>query len=222
MRLLLFAFILLFGFTSCAQSRKEKAATTPSASATQQNQKVPDSLAVATFAGGCFWCTEEAAEKLRGVYDVVSGYTGGSTKNPTYEQVSSGLTGHAEAVQITYDPKTVTYETLLEAFFAAHDPTTLNRQGPDEGTQYRSAIFYRTPEEKAMIDAYIKKLNTARAFQAPIVTEVAALKEFYPAEEEHQDFYRNNPNNPYMRAVSTPKVEKFKKKMEGKLKTDNE
>ncbi|WP_210463263.1 peptide-methionine (S)-S-oxide reductase MsrA [Rufibacter roseolus] len=218
MRLLLFACIFLLGFTSCAQGRKEKQAATSAKPSAQQPTVSRDSLSVATFAGGCFWCTEEAAEKLKGVYDVVSGYTGGSTKNPTYEQVSTGLTGHAEAVQIYYDPKVVSYHTLLEAFFAAHDPTTLNRQGPDEGTQYRSAIFYRTPEEKAQIDAYIKQLNSARAFQAPIVTQVVAFKAFYPAEEEHQDFYRNNPNNPYMRAVSTPKVDKFKKKMEGKLK----
>ncbi|RNI25959.1 peptide-methionine (S)-S-oxide reductase MsrA [Rufibacter latericius] len=220
MRLLAFAFIFLFGFSSCAQSPKEKQTATKTSSATKQPSVPRDSLAIATFAGGCFWCTEEAAEKLKGVHDVISGYTGGSTKNPTYEQVSTGLTGHAEAVQIYYDPKVVSYQTLLEAFFAAHDPTTLNRQGPDEGTQYRSAIFYRTPEEKAQIEEYMKKLNATRAFQAPIVTEVAALKEFYPAEEEHQDFYRNNPNNPYMRAVSTPKVEKFKKKMEGKLKDE--
>jgi peptide-methionine (S)-S-oxide reductase len=219
MRLLSFAFIFLLGFSSCAQNRKEKPAATGSTAAAQTSVS-RDNLSVATFAGGCFWCTEEAAEKLKGVQEVVSGYTGGSTKNPTYEQVSSGLTGHAEAVQIYYDPKVVSYETLLEAFFAAHDPTTLNRQGPDEGTQYRSAIFYNTPEEKAQIDAYLKKLNATRAFQAPIVTQVAALTQFYPAEEEHQDFYRHNPNNPYMRAVSTPKVEKFKQKMQGKLKDE--
>ncbi|WP_205500135.1 peptide-methionine (S)-S-oxide reductase MsrA [Rufibacter psychrotolerans] len=218
MRLLLVALVLLLGFTSCAQSRKEKQTASQKAPAQKEATVPRDSLAVATFAGGCFWCTEEAAEKLRGVHDVVSGYTGGTTKNPTYEQVSTGLTGHAEAVQIYYDPNVVSYQTLLEAFFAAHDPTTLNRQGPDVGTQYRSAIYYRTPQEKTQIDAYIRQLNAARAFQAPIVTEVAPLKEFYPAEEEHQDFYRNNPNNPYMRAVSTPKVEKFKQKMEGKLK----
>ncbi|GGK87546.1 peptide-methionine (S)-S-oxide reductase MsrA [Rufibacter glacialis] len=218
MRVFLFAFIFLLGFTSCAQTRNEKKA--PTAKAATPAAPRPDSLAVATFAGGCFWCTEEAAEKLRGVYDVISGYTGGTTKNPTYAQISTGQTGHAEAVQIHYDPKTISYETLLEAFFAAHDPTTLNRQGPDEGTQYRSAIFYRTPAEKAQIEAYIQKLNAARAFQAPIVTEVAALQEFYPAEAEHQDFYRHNPDNPYMRAVSTPKVEKFKKKMAGKLKEE--
>ncbi|MFB9863463.1 peptide-methionine (S)-S-oxide reductase [Rufibacter immobilis] len=217
MRHLLFAFIFLLILSSCARNRPEKAPKA-SAPATAQTTVSKDSLAVATFAGGCFWCTEEAAEKLKGVHEVISGYTGGATKNPTYEQVSSGLTGHAEAVQIYYDPKVVSYQTLLEAFFAAHDPTTLNRQGPDVGTQYRSAIYYRTPQEKAQIDAYIRQLNSARAFQAPIVTEVAPLKEFYPAEEEHQDFYRHNPDNPYMRAVSTPKVEKLKKKMQGKLK----
>ncbi|MFC6997160.1 peptide-methionine (S)-S-oxide reductase MsrA [Rufibacter roseus] len=219
MRLLTYSLLLLLGIASCAQSQSstqtapaEKAVTQLPASAKKEN------LAVATFAGGCFWCTEEAAEKLKGVHEVISGYTGGHTANPTYEEVSTGTTGHAEAVQIYYDSTVVSYNTLLEAFFAAHDPTTLNRQGPDVGTQYRSAIFYSTPQQKAQIDAYLKKLNATRAFQAPIVTQVAPLTEFYPAEEEHQDFYRHNPNNPYMRAVSKPKLEKFKEKMEGKLK----
>lgn len=216
MRHLFFAGILLLGFTSCAQSpNQNKTAATAHPDAVSH-----DNLAVATFAGGCFWCTEEAAEKLKGVADVVSGYTGGRTANPTYEQISTGTTGHAEAVQIYYDSTVVSYHTLLEAFFAAHDPTTLNRQGPDVGTQYRSAIFYRTPQEKAQAEAYIRNLNAARAFQAPIVTQVAPLAEFYPAEDEHQDFYRNNPNNPYMRAVSTPKLEKFKQKMQGRLKDE--
>ncbi|GAA4306174.1 peptide-methionine (S)-S-oxide reductase MsrA [Nibribacter koreensis] len=217
MRPIIFSLILLLGFTSCAQSQnKKQTSTTKKASAAAPAKK--DGLAVATFAGGCFWCTEESAEKLKGVHEVVAGYTGGTVKNPTYEQVTTGMTGHAEAVQIHYDPAVISYETLLEAFFAAHDPTTLNRQGPDVGTQYRSAIFYKTPEEKAQIDAYIAKLNSARAFQAPIVTQVEPLKEFYVAEDYHQDFYKTNPDNPYMRAVSKPKLEKFKQKMEGKLK----
>ncbi|MBA9078371.1 MULTISPECIES: peptide-methionine (S)-S-oxide reductase MsrA [Rufibacter] len=219
MRHLLFSFILLLGLSACAQRQKNNQTAAPKAATPQPT--TPNGLAVATFAGGCFWCTEEAAEKLKGVTSVVSGYTGGTTKNPTYEEVSTGQSGHAEAVQITYDPKVISYQTLLEAFFAAHDPTTLNRQGPDVGTQYRSAIFYRTPEEKKQIDAYIQQLNAARAFQAPIVTQVVAFTEFWPAEQEHQDFYKYNQDNPYMRAVSKPKLEKFKKKMEGKLK-DNE
>ncbi|QHL89462.1 peptide-methionine (S)-S-oxide reductase MsrA [Nibribacter ruber] len=212
--------MILLGFTSCAQSQNKKQTTKRSQSTTTTAPVPKEGLAVATFAGGCFWCTEESAEKLKGVHEVVSGYTGGTVKNPTYEQVSSGMTGHAEAVQIHYDPKVISYQTLLEAFFAAHDPTTLNRQGPDVGTQYRSAIFYKTPEEKAQIDAYIAKLNSARAFQAPIVTQVEPLKEFYPAEDYHQDFYKTNPDNPYMQSVSKPKLEKFKKKMEGKLKDE--
>ncbi|AMM51255.1 protein-methionine-S-oxide reductase [Rufibacter sp. DG15C] len=216
MRHLFFSLILLLGFTSCAQSQNKKQTSTKKTTASAPINK--EGLAVATFAGGCFWCTEESAEKLKGVHEVVSGYTGGTVKNPTYEQVTTGMTGHAEAVQIHYDPKVISYQTLLEAFFAAHDPTTLNRQGPDVGTQYRSAIFYKTPEEKAQIDAYIAKLNSARAFQAPIVTQVEPLKEFYVAEDYHQDFYKTNPDNPYMRAVSKPKLEKFKQKMEGKLK----
>jgi peptide-methionine (S)-S-oxide reductase len=216
MRHLFFSLILLLGITSCAQSQNKKQASPKKSTASAAVSK--EGLAVATFAGGCFWCTEESAEKLKGVHEVVSGYTGGTVKNPTYEQVTTGMTGHAEAVQIHYDPKVISYQTLLEAFFAAHDPTTLNRQGPDVGTQYRSAIFYKTPEEKAQIDAYIAKLNSARAFQAPIVTQVEPLKEFYVAEDYHQDFYKTNPDNPYMRAVSKPKLEKFKQKMEGKLK----
>jgi peptide-methionine (S)-S-oxide reductase len=218
MRHFLFSIFLLLGMAACAQSQNKKQTAAAESTSVKKTNKNKSELAVATFAGGCFWCTEEAAEKLRGVEDVISGYTGGATKNPTYEQISTGLTGHAEAIQIYYDSTVISYETLLEAFFAAHDPTTLNRQGPDVGTQYRSAIFYRTQKEKAQIDAYIQKLNSTRAFQAPIVTQVAALKEFYPAEAEHQDFYRYNPDNPYMQSVSKPKLEKFKKKMEGKLK----
>ncbi|MGV3540501.1 MAG: peptide-methionine (S)-S-oxide reductase MsrA [Rufibacter sp.] len=220
MKLLLYSCILLLVFSSCAQSQDKKQPSASTATSDKKTKVSHKGLAVATFAGGCFWCTEESAEKLKGVADVVSGYTGGSTPNPTYEEVSSGETGHAEAVQIYYDPGVVSYQTLLEAFFAAHDPTTLNRQGPDVGTQYRSAIFYRTPEEKKQIDAYVRQLNAARAFQAPIVTQVVPFNECWPAEEEHQDFYKHNPDNPYMRAVSKPKLEKFKKKMEGKLKED--
>jgi peptide-methionine (S)-S-oxide reductase len=151
-------------------------------------------------------------EEVRGVREVVSGYAGGPEKKPTYEQVGSGRTGHAEAVQIYYDPKQVSYATLLDVFFrAAHDPTTLNRQGPDVGTQYRSAAFYRTSQEKEQIAAAIQRVNAAKQYPNPIVTQVAAFTEFWPAEDYHQGYYRLHPNDSYIQAVSTPKVEKFRK-----------
>lgn len=217
MRNLLIILCSLLVLSSCAQGQNKPK---DQKSAPLKTAASHEGLAVATFASGCFWCTEEAAEQLKGVEDVVSGYTGGTTANPTYEEVSSGTTGHAEAVQLYYDPQVISYQTLLKAFFAAHDPTTLNRQGADVGTQYRSAIFYRTPQEKAQIEAYIQQLNASRAFQAPIVTQVVPFKEFFPAEDYHQDFYRHNPDNPYMKAVSEPKLEKFKKEMKGTLKNN--
>jgi peptide-methionine (S)-S-oxide reductase len=192
----------------------------------QQQDKTPAKLpapkpgeAVATFAGGCFWCTEEALEQLKGVREVVSGYSGGRLKNPTYEQVGTDQTGHAEAVQVYYDPNVISYDVLLDGFFASHDPTTLNRQGPDIGTQYRSVAFYRTPEEKAKIEAAIKRVNDSKRYSARVVTQVVPFDAFWPAENYHQGYYRANPDNPYIRQVSMPKVEKFKKQMAAYLKT---
>ncbi|MBI3081891.1 MAG: peptide-methionine (S)-S-oxide reductase MsrA [Gemmatimonadetes bacterium] len=173
---------------------------------------------VATLAGGCFWCLEAAFDQLKGVEHVQSGYAGGSVANPTYEQVCTGRTGHAEVVQIRFDPGVISYRDLLEVFFVVHDPTTLNRQGPDVGTQYRSAIFYHTPEQKAEADRVIAELSAAKVWDDPIVTEVVPLKAFYPAEEYHRDYYRRNPNQGYCQVVIAPKVAKVRKRYFEKLK----
>ncbi len=173
--------------------------------------------AVATFAAGCFWCVEEEFELLRGVRDAVSGYAGGEQEHPTYEQVSTDKTGHAEAVQVYYDPAVIPYDTLVKAFLYAHDPTTLNRQGPDVGTQYRSIAFYRTPAEKASIDAAIRRFNATGEHNDPVVTQVVPFTAFYPAEVYHQGYYRTHLDEFYIESVSTPKVEKFKKRMVDKL-----
>jgi peptide-methionine (S)-S-oxide reductase len=166
----------------------------------------------AVLAGGCFWCTEAVFEQLAGVTKVISGYSGGDAGSAHYEIVSSGRTNHAESIEITYDPAKITYGQLLKVFFSvAHDPTQLNRQGPDYGHQYRSAIFYKGEEQKRIAEAYIKQLTEAKVFGKPVVTEVSELKAFYPAEEHHQDFVKRNPDNPYVRANASPKLEKLKK-----------
>ncbi len=164
---------------------------------------------IATFGGGCFWCVEAVLEQLDGVLDVVSGYMGGSVPNPTYEQVCTGLTGHAEVVQVTYDPQKIRYEDLLEMFWKLHDPTSLNRQGNDIGTQYRSAIFYHSPEQKLAAERSKAEKERSGAFSRPIVTEIAPAGPFYKAEDYHQDYYRRNPSQPYCRAVIAPKLEKL-------------
>lgn len=173
---------------------------------------------VATLAGGCFWCLEAVFDQLKGVTDVVSGYSGGARPNPTYEQVCSGATGHAEVVQVTFDPDLVSFREILEVFFTIHDPTTLNRQGGDVGTQYRSAIFSHTPAQKAAAEDVIKELNAEKIWDAPIVTEVAPLQAFYPAEAYHQEYFERNPYQPYCQVVVAPKVAKFRKKYMEKLK----
>ncbi|WP_336359230.1 peptide-methionine (S)-S-oxide reductase MsrA [Haladaptatus sp. ZSTT2] len=170
-----------------------------------------DSLATATFAGGCFWCVEAAFKELRGVTDVTSGYTGGETENPTYEQICSGNTGHAEAIQVTYDTDELTYIDLLRVFFTVHDPTTLNRQGNDVGTQYRSAIFYHDEEQHERAQAVIDELEASGTYDDPIVTELSALGTFYDAEEYHQDFYEKNPNQGYCAVTIPPKLDKVRK-----------
>ncbi len=174
--------------------------------------------AVATFAGGCFWAQEEAFDQLRGVRDVVSGYSGGTVKNPTYEQVGTDMTGHAESVQVYYDPKVISYHDLVEAFFNSHDPTTLNRQGPDAGRDYRSVAFYRTPAEKQEIEQVIKDVNASKHYPNPIVTEVVPFQVFYPAEVYHQNYVKLHPDQGYIQQVSMPKVQKLRKAMKGKLK----
>ena len=179
-----------------------------------------DELSIATFAGGCFWCTEAQFERIQGVENVVSGYAGGTKKNPAYKEVASGRTKYAEAVQIYYDPEVITYEELLEIFFVGHDPTQLNRQGPDVGPQYRTEIFYRTEEEKATAEAMINKLDESGKYNKPIVTKVTPFTTFYLAEDYHQDFYELNPNQPYVFNVSRPKVEKVMKEFKDKLKPE--
>jgi peptide-methionine (S)-S-oxide reductase len=166
---------------------------------------------VATLAGGCFWCLEAAFSELRGIERVESGYAGGHVPNPSYEAVCTGATGHAEVVQIIFDPQVISYRDLLHVFFTIHDPTTLNQQGGDLGTQYRSAIFYHSPEQKADIEGVIAELTAEKVWDDPIVTEVAPCRQFYPAEEYHRDYYRRNPNQGYCRAVIAPKVAKVRK-----------
>ena len=171
---------------------------------------------LATLGGGCFWCTEAIYQMLPGVKSVVSGYAGGKTENPTYKQVCEGNTGHAEVIQIEFDPGVISYEKILETFWEAHDPTTLNRQGADTGTQYRSVIFYHSETQKAAAEK--SKAAAQKDFIQPIVTEIRPLTKFYKAEGYHQDFYRNNPNQGYCRAVIQPKVDKFEKKLKAQTK----
>lgn len=175
----------------------------------------------ATFGAGCFWCTEAVFQELKGVLKVTSGYSGGHVANPTYEQVCSKTTGHAEVTQIVYNPDKITFDELLEVFWQTHDPTTLNRQGADEGPQYRSAIFYHTAEQKEKAERYKKELDKSGAFSAPIVTEIAAFKNFYAAEDYHQNFYANNPNYGYCTYVIRPKLDKFQKVFKDKLRRNN-
>jgi peptide-methionine (S)-S-oxide reductase len=171
----------------------------------------------ATFGGGCFWCTEAVFKELRGVQSVVSGYSGGQTANPSYEEVCSGRTGHAEVTQITYDPAQVSYRELLEVFFKTHDPTTLNRQGHDVGTQYRSVVFYHNEEQRQAAEAFKRELDQSGAFASPIVTEISPLRTFYSAEDYHQDYFRRNPAQAYCAAVIRPKVDKFRAAFGGRL-----
>ena len=174
--------------------------------------------AVATFASGCYWCAEHVFESLKGVRTVISGHAGGTVPSPTYEQVGRGGTGHAETVQIYYDPKVISYATLLKVFFVQHDPTTLNRQGPDAGDEYRSEVFYRTPEEKAETEAEIKRVNASHRYDNPVVTQLAPFKVFYPAEKYHQDYFVHHPDSPYIQSVSTPRFEHFAKEFPQLLK----
>lgn len=173
---------------------------------------------IATLAGGCFWCLEAVFVELRGVEKVVSGYMGGRTSNPTYKQICYEDTGHAEVVQITFDPQVITFQELLEVFFTIHDPTTLNRQGADVGSQYRSAIFYHSDEQRAAAEQVIAELTAAGILSNPIVTELTAAPTFYPAEDYHQDYFANNPYQPYCMAVVAPKVVKARQKFLAKLK----
>ncbi|GIV38976.1 MAG: hypothetical protein KatS3mg033_0776 [Thermonema sp.] len=175
-------------------------------------------LEIATFGGGCFWCIEAVFQRIKGVEKVVSGYAGGHKPNPTYKEVCSGTTGHAEVCQIYYDPRQISYQELLEVFFTAHDPTTLNRQGADVGTQYRSIILYHNEEQKKIAEHFIQRLEESKIFNDPIVTELKPFTTFYPAEDYHQNYYNNNAAQPYCTFVVKPKVEKIKKIFSEKIK----
>lgn len=209
-----FLSILIVGLSlgSCAQN--------PSSDSSEVNNPNLDSLQVAYFASGCFWCVEAIYESVEGVEEAVSGYAGGSIENPTYEQVSSGNTRHAETVKVYYDSSKVSYKTLVEVFFNSHDPSTKNAQGPDHGPQYRSIVFYQTEEEEAMIREKIKTYLNDNTFKR-ITTEVKALDIFYPAEDYHQDYERLHPNQPYIKSVSIPRLNKFKRKMPEVLKANH-
>jgi peptide-methionine (S)-S-oxide reductase len=202
---------LLITGTSCGQKSKQ-------ATVTMANTTLKEGLEVATFGSGCFWCTEAVFQNVEGVERVESGYSGGQVKNPSYREVCTGQTGHAEVIQIHYDPKKVTFDELLEVFWKTHDPTTPNQQGADIGTQYRSVVFYHTDEQKKLAESYRKKLNDEHAFDKPVITEIAPYKEFYKAEDYHQNYYNLNGNAPYCSIVIAPKVEKFKKVFKHKLK----
>lgn len=213
-----FAFVLsILGFLS-----------TPNAVHQEGNQQLRQTtsqrhmqLDTATFAAGCFWCVEAIFQEVKGVQSVTSGYAGGHVKNPTYEEVCTGSTGHAETSQIVYDPKEVSFVDLLEIFWRTHDPTTLNRQGDDIGTQYRSAIFYHNPEQKRLAEEYKKKLDASGVYSSPVVTEITPYTNFYKAENYHQNYFNDHQNQPYCRLVIQPKLEKFTKVFKDKLKAKN-
>lgn len=211
--------LIPFGFSACAQ----KADVSHSSTFAEMNKKPTNNMSdnkkdTATFAAGCFWCVEAQFQQLKGVDTVVSGYIDGQVPNPTYKQVCTGTTGHAEACNITYDPSVISYDELLAAFFTSHDPTQLNRQGNDIGTQYRSGIYYHNDAQKEKAEYYIKKLNEEKAYSNTIVTEVKPYSTFYNAEDYHQDYYNQNGEEGYCQMVIKPKMDKFKKVFAGKLK----
>lgn len=212
MKNIFYSLLILASLTACGQNASRNFRFPAAESKKASNE------AVATFAEGCFWHTELVFQSLAGVRDAVSGYTGGKTKNPDYDDVSGGQTGHAEAVQVYYDPSLISYETLVKAFFASQDPTTPNRQGNDVGPQYRSMAFYRNDKEKAIIEAEIKRLTDAKAYRSKIVTEVAPATKFYDAEEYHQEYIARHPDNPYVANVSIPDYLSFRRSFKGNFK----
>jgi len=210
-------FVLLVASSSCAQDRQTgKDTMTKDKNMTRKEMK---SLSTATFGGGCFWCVEAVFQQLEGVERVVSGYEGGHVDQPRYKDVCTGTTGHAEVCQIAFDPQRISYIDLLEAFFSTHDPTTLNRQGNDTGTQYRSVIFYHSSEQKYLAERYKKQLDESRTFRNPIVTEISQAAKFFEAEEYHQNYYFENGQQPYCQFVIRPKLDKLTKQFKAKLKT---
>jgi peptide-methionine (S)-S-oxide reductase len=213
------AFILLTLIVTVSACGRQEAAT-PSHTVHDEDVRMDQAaqLDTATFGAGCFWCVEAVFQQLEGVKSVVSGYAGGHVPNPTYAQVCSGTTGHAEVCRIVFDPKAVSYADLLQAFFMSHDPTTLNRQGNDAGTQYRSVILYHTDEQRALAEKYLSELDRSGTFSDPIVTEIAPFTVFYKAEEYHQNYYNENGSQPYCQYVIRPKLDKFTKQFKEKLK----
>jgi peptide-methionine (S)-S-oxide reductase len=207
------AIALAFSTLGCQSKEKKSMTEVPSAAAIK-NQN----LETATLAGGCFWCTEAVFLEIEGVKSVLPGYIGGQTVNPTYEEISTGRTGHAEAIEIVFDPKVVSYGELLEIFFATHDPTTLNRQGADVGTQYRSEVFYHNDAQKKVTEEYIALLNLENTFGKPVVTKISAAPKFYVAEDYHKNYYSRNTSQSYCSYVITPKINKLKEKFQDKLK----
>lgn len=203
--------------TASAPQEKVKTSQAPK-SETQEGTTEEKKMETATFGAGCFWCVEAVFQQLKGVEKVQSGYMGGHVENPTYKDVCTGTTGHAEIIQIEFDPTVITYDELLEVFWKTHDPTTLNQQGADRGTQYRSAVFYHNEDQKEKAEYYKKKLTEAKAFDRPIVTEITEASKLYVAEDYHQNYFNNNSGNPYCRAVIPPKLEKLKKVFGDKLK----
>lgn len=219
MKFILSTVIAIFIFSSCAQTQSSSSRDEAKIFAGAK-QKTGANEAVASFAEGCFWHTEIVFQSLEGVRDAVSGYAGGTDTNPDYEKVSSGETGHAETVNVYYDPTKISFETLVKAFFASHDPTQLNRQGNDEGSQYRSIAFYRNDEQKKIIEAEIKRLVNSKKYSSKIVTEVKPFTRFYPAEDYHQEYVSHHPENPYVQNVSIPDYERFRREFkEGKFKS---
>jgi peptide-methionine (S)-S-oxide reductase len=214
MKIIITTFISIIIFAGCAQPQNNTVKIFPAS-----KEKPSANEAVATFAEGCFWHTEIVFQSLVGVRDAVSGYAGGADTSPDYEKVSSGETGHAESVQVYYDPSKISFETLVKAFFASHDPTEVNRQGNDVGTQYRSIAFYRNEKEKQIIEAEIKSLSGEKKYSAKIATEVKPYKKFYPAEDYHQEYILHHPENPYVQNVSIPDFERFRKEFKGNFKS---
>lgn len=217
---LISAFICMLALFSCnsnGQQQEKPPFKIPNMTSDQDSLK-NDSLEITTLGAGCFWCVEAVYQNVEGVISVQSGYSGGHVKNPSYKEVCNGTTGHAEVCQITFDPRKVSFAQILEVFFGTHDPTTLNRQGADVGTQYRSAIFYHSPEQQKVAELAVKAANESGNWPDPIVTEVTAFSAFYPAEDYHNDYYSLHGEQPYCQMVIRPKVEKFKKKYQEYLK----